>query len=55
MRRFGVTDAIPTCDLCGQPEGCPDGRWECVLAEWNGETGNHVACEEDAVNAAAAV
>jgi hypothetical protein len=31
-------DAVPTCDICGQPDGD-------VPTDWNGETGNHLSCE----------
>ena len=31
-------DIIPTCDLCGGAQLVDD--------EWNGETGNHFACEK---------
>lgn len=41
-----TTEPIVTCDICDKPQGCPDGRPDCVLAEWNGDTGCHVACEE---------
>lgn len=41
-----VCDVVVTCDICGKPQGCPDERDDCVLNEWNGETGCHVACEE---------
>ena len=35
-----ITDdgIIPTCDLCGEAQLVDD--------EWNGETGNHFACEK---------
>ena len=37
----------PCCDLCGRAQG--DSPWSLPLdqpADWNGETGNHAACEE---------
>ena len=33
----------PTCDICGEPQGEDDGE-----SDWNGETGNHLTCEERA-------
>lgn len=36
----GVPEFPPTCDICGHTEASePE-------TPWNGETGNHVSCEE---------
>ena len=32
------SDPVPTCDICGQPDGPGE-------PDWNGETGNHASCE----------
>lgn len=37
-------EAIPTCDICGDPEDQRIGPFE---NDWNGETGNHKSCEEE--------
>ncbi len=36
-----VPELEPRCDLCGRSDGPGP-------ADWNGETGNHRSCEEDA-------
>ena len=33
-------DIVPVCDLCGDPQ------WN-ASDDWNGETGNHLSCEEN--------
>jgi hypothetical protein len=40
-------DVEPACDLCGKPEDHRPGWYEY---DWNGETGNHLSCERDALN-----
>lgn len=42
---FDPTDPEPRCDICEEPARCCD-NWACPGNEWNGETGNHVVCEE---------
>jgi hypothetical protein len=36
-------EVIPTCDICSQTQhGC----FDVTGRDWNGETGNHISCEE---------
>lgn len=47
---IGATNRIdieePTCDICGFSQNCGDEDcWICP-SNWNGETGNHIGCEE---------
>jgi hypothetical protein len=46
LGRFGL-QVTPKCDICNEPELCPDGRDDCQFqpGDWNGETGNHLSCE----------
>jgi hypothetical protein len=36
-------ECTPTCDICDEPE---DHEVGLIEYDWNGETGNHLSCED---------
>jgi hypothetical protein len=36
----------PRCDICEEPEWCGKDMCPVCSNNWNGETGNHISCEE---------
>lgn len=43
METVLLGEILPTCDICNEPwEDGGEGE------DWNGETGNHISCEENA-------
>lgn len=39
-------DIEPTCDICGEPQDCGRDLCEMHADDWNGDTGNHLSCEQ---------
>lgn len=44
---MAIEEVEPRCDLCGEPEDHEIGFFGY---DWNGETGNHLSCEQKEVS-----
>jgi hypothetical protein len=56
LQESRLEEIEPTCDICGEPDlvgEADDGHW--LTPNWNGETGNHITCEEANKNAVSSV